>query len=348
MIVIKNVFISRTRLPIPDLSGKSVLERFHAINMTNVNQSLGFFTSGNTYKFDNCNALIELRLRLTNMGGAFPKFTNAALKTMTLRNTRIVGGEHNGSTQYVLPELTFQNAPELATFQITSDKFLKDKPIHPNAFTFTPKLSDIWWQSGRRTNGEIKDLFKQCPVLRIVRLLVNSFTGNCPNFQQQKDFIYYVHLGFNKLSGDIPAFANLSQLYQLRLYNNNFTGIKKFTNLPRLRYCWFHNNQITGKIPDFSECPRLYYLVMYNNQFTTYESGSFKTITQIRYLDVGRNSLTQTSINQIVTDLYDNYLTAPRGSVVINLSGGTNAAPSGPALDLVTILESNGWDIRSN
>ena len=87
---------------------------------------------------------------------------------------------------------------------------------------------------------------------------------------------------------------------------------------------------------------------MYNNQFTTYESGSFKTITQIRYLDVGRNSLTQTSINQIVTDLYDNYLAAPRGSVVINLSGGTNAAPSGPALDLVTILESNGWDIRSN
>ena len=127
-----------------------------------------------------------------------------------------------------------------------------------------------------------------------------------------------------------------------------FTGIKKFTNLPRLRYFWFHNNQITGKIPDFSDCPRLYYLVMYNNQFTTYESGSFKNITQIRYLDVGRNSLTQTSINQIVTDLYDNYLAAPRGSVVINLSGGTNAAPSGPALDLVTILESNGWDIRSN
>ena len=124
--VIKNVFISRTRLPIPDLSGKSVLERFHAINMTNVNQSLGFFTSGNTYKFDNCNALIELRLRLTSMGGAFPKFTNSSLKTLEMRNTRLVGGEHNGSTQYVLPELTFQNTPELVTFQITSDRFLKD------------------------------------------------------------------------------------------------------------------------------------------------------------------------------------------------------------------------------
>ena len=185
-------------------------------------------------------------------------------------------------------------------------------------------------------------------MLRTLRFYLNSFTGNCPNFQQQKDHINYVHLAYNQLSGTIPGFANLSKLYQLRLYNNNFTGIAQFTNLPRLRYFWCHNNQIVGQIPDFSECPILYYLVMYNNQFTTYKSGSFKSITQIRYIDLGRNSLTQTSVNQIISDLYDNYLTAPRGGVVINLVGGSNAAPSGDALDLITILESNGWDIRSN
>ena len=87
---------------------------------------------------------------------------------------------------------------------------------------------------------------------------------------------------------------------------------------------------------------------MYNNQFTTYKSGAFKSITQIRYIDLGRNSLTQTSVNQIISDLYDNYLTAPRRSVTIQLAGGNNAAPSGDSLDLITVLESNGWDIRSN
>ena len=87
---------------------------------------------------------------------------------------------------------------------------------------------------------------------------------------------------------------------------------------------------------------------MYNNQFTTYKSGAFKSITQIRYIDLGRNSLTQTSVNQIISDLYDNYLSAPRGGVVINLADGSNAAPSGAALDLITILETNTWDIRSN
>ncbi len=345
--VISIIDISRTRLPIPNLSGRSSLTQFSGVNISNVGQDLTFFT-GSTYKFDNCNSLTQLFLRLTPVTGAFPIFTNSSLTRIDLRSTRINGGEHNGSTNHVLPELTFQNTPELSVLLVTSPSLLNNVEIHPNAFTFTPKLSTLYWISNRRTNGEIKDLFNQCPVLRDLRLQVNKFTGNCPNFQQQKDYIYYVHLAFNQLSGSIPAFANLSQLYQLRLYNNNFTGIGQFTNLPRLRFFWCHNNQISGQIPDFSECPRLYYLVMYNNQFTTYKSGAFKNITQIRYIDIGRNSLTQTSVNQIISDLYENYNTSPRSNVVINLADGNNAAPSGDALDLITILESNGWDIRSN
>ena len=344
---IQDIDITFTRLPIPDLNGKQSLVRFNGVNITNIGQNLSFF-AGNTYKFDNCNSLTRLELSGTGMTGALPQFNNAVLSFINLNPTNLTGGEHNGSTDFVIPELTFQNTPELALFRVRSGSLLSSKPIHPNAFTFTPKLSDLWWTSGGRTNGEIKDLFNQCPVLRVLRFYSNAFTGNCPNFQQQKDYINYVHLAHNQLSGAIPAFANLSQLYQLRLYNNNFTGIGQFTNLPRLRYFWCHNNQIAGQIPDFSECPILYYLVMYNNQFTTYKSGSFKSITQIRYIDLGRNSLTQTSVNQIISDLYDNYVTAPRGGVVINLVGGSNAAPSGDSLDLITILESNGWDIRSN
>ena len=344
---IARIDISRTRLPIPDLNGKQSLTSFTAVNISNIGQNLSLF-SGNTYKFNNCNSLNLLNLSATTIVGALPQFNNTSLTNINLLSTNLTGGEHNGSTDFVIPELTFQNTSELQSFRVTSGSLLSGKPIHPNAFTFTPKLSDLWWSSGGRTNGEIKDLFNQCPVLRTLRFYSNAFTGFCPNFQQQKDYIYYVHLAFNQLSGDIPAFANLSQLYQLRLYNNNFTGINQFTNLPRLRYFWCHNNQISGQIPDFTECPILYYLVMYNNQFTTYKSGAFKSITQIRYIDLGGNSLTQTSVNQIISDLYDNYLTAPRGGVTIQLSGGSNAAPSGDALDLITILESNNWDIRSN
>ena len=75
---IQNININFTRLPIPDLNGKQSLVRFQGINITNIGQSLTFFT-GNTYKFDNCNALQSIELQGTGMSGALPQFNNAVL-----------------------------------------------------------------------------------------------------------------------------------------------------------------------------------------------------------------------------------------------------------------------------
>ena len=201
----------------------------------------------------------------------------------------------------------------------------------------------IYWITWYRTPGALPNLGGN-PNLRYCRFPYNAFTGNCPSFQGNPS-IYYVELQYNQLSGDIPAFTNLTNLYQLRLWNNGFTGLKTFENCTNLRYFWCHNNQIAGEIPDFSGCPRLYYLVMYNNQFTSYKSGAFKNITQIRYMTLSNNNLTQTSINNILEDLYDNYLASPRGRVTIDLRG--NASPTGGASnEYIQILESKGWDIR--
>jgi len=164
-----------------------------------------------------------------------------------------------------------------------------------------------------------------------------------PNFASNPS-IFYVELGYNSLSGNIPALKNLSNLYYLFLYNNKFTGLSKFTNLPRLRYFYAHNNQISGNIPDFSECPRMYYLILYNNQFTGYTSGSLSALYYLRYMDLSGNSLTQQAINQIIDDLYTNYNSVKRGGVTINLR--SNSAPSGQnTLDKITLLRSKGWSI---
>ena len=123
---IENIDIANTQLPIPDLNGKTSLVTFNAQAVRNIGQSLSFF-SGSTYKFDNCNSLTALRLDSTFVSGAFPQFNNASLNLISMRNTGLTGGEHNGSTQYVLPELTFQNTPELQLFRITSSRLLSGK-----------------------------------------------------------------------------------------------------------------------------------------------------------------------------------------------------------------------------
>ncbi len=343
--VLDYVNIGVTGLVLPTLLSHPTLRLMYAYHR-GAGDSL---FNGTQYKYDNCHNLTHLHLYNSySLTGPFPRFTNAKLVYLDLRYCRMSGGAMNpdGSTDdsFVLPEFTFQNSPNISDFYwFSRGTSSLAKHIHPNALTFLPNLYHIYWITWYRTSGPLPNLGSN-PNLRYCRFPYNAFTGNCPTFQGNPS-IYYVELQYNKLSGDIPAFTNLTNLYQLRLWNNNFTGIKTFENCTNLRYFWCHNNQITGEIPDFSGCPRLYYLVMYNNQFTSYKDGAFKNITQIRYITLYNNNLNQTSINNILEDLYDNYLASPRGGVTIDLRG--NASPTnGGSNEYIQILESKGWDIR--
>ena len=337
--------ISVTGLLLPDLNSHPTIRLVYAYHRGGSDTLF----NGTTYKYDNCHNLQTLHLYNSwSLTGPFPQFNNAKLSYLDLRYCSMSGGAMNPNgttdTTYVLPEFTFQNSPNITDFYwFSRGSSSLASSIHPNALSFLPKLYHIYWITWYRTPGPLPNLGSN-PNLRYCRFPYNAFTGSCPTFQGNP-LIYYVELQYNQLSGDIPAFTNLTNLYQLRLWNNNFTGIKTFENCTNLRYFWCHNNQITGEIPDFSGCPRLYYLVMYNNQFTSYKSGAFKNLTQIRYLTVNSNNLNQTSINNILEDLYDNYLASPRGGVTIDLRG--NASPTGGASnEYIQILESKRWDIR--
>ena len=157
----------------------------------------------------------------------------------------------------------------------------------------------------------------------------------------------------NNFSGIIPAFTNLSNLRYLFLHNNSFTGIGEPSNLSNLWYYYAHNNQIAGEIPDFTTCTNLRYLTLYNNQLSAYKVGSFKSLYRIRYFDLSNNNLNQTTQDNIIFDLYDNWNAIKRGGVTINLRGnknnvGVNETPSDEAKEKALILAQNGWSISVN
>ena len=86
---------------------------------------------------------------------------------------------------------------------------------------------------------------------------------------------------------------------------------------------------------------------MYNNSFTSYESGSFESLSNLKYLDISNNQLSSTALEQIILDLYTNYTDTPRRGVTINIK---NAMASGntleeSTLENITILRSKGWTI---
>jgi Leucine-rich repeat (LRR) protein len=185
-----------------------------------------------------------------------------------------------------------------------------------------------------------------------LNLYYNAFTSGTPNLQSALN-VNYVNLSYNKLSGQIPAYRNLSNLRELYLHNNKYTGLSEFSNLPNLRYFYCHNQftdgapGISGQIPDFSSCPRMYYLIMYNNSFTSYDTGAFASLYQLKYLDISNNNLSAQALEQIVEDLYSNYTTTPRGGVTVNLKNAMQTGASLPetALETIVILRAKGWTV---
>ena len=344
------VNIAATNLPFPVLQGKAKLEEFYG----HYCRTSGGLFLGNTFKFGNCNALKTLYVTHTNLGGQrFPRFTNAALQTINFSFTNITGGLKDGAVtndDFVIHKDTFKDCPSLLDFRVISGSLLT-APIDNAAFTFTPQLATIHYESNGRTTGSIPN-FNSCTNLGSCNLKNNAFTTGTPNFQTSLN-INYVNLSMNKLGGAIPTYKNLSNLTELYLNNNKFTAISKFINLPKLRYFYCHNQfidgspGISGEIPDFSSCPSMYYLVMYNNAFTSYKDGAFKSLYQLRYLDISNNNLSITALENIVEDLYSNYTETPRGGVTINLKNAlqTGLSINDDILDIVTLLRAASWTV---
>ena len=347
---INYVNLAATDLNIPSLAGKIELANFYGHYM----RSSGGLFAGNTYKFSNCVALSTLYLYATNLGGnQFPRFNNPNMTYIELRRTNITGGYKDGTTvdnTHVINENTFKDCVNLIRFYVDSSNLLT-APIANSAFSYTPALQNIIYKSHGRTTGAIPN-FNGCSNLRYLNLHNNAFSSGTPNLQSALN-INYVNLSYNKLTGQIPAFKNLSNLDQLYLHNNKYTGLSEFTNLPKLRYFYCHNqftdgaSGISGEIPDFSSCPRMYYLTLYNNAFTSYKTGSFASLYQLKYLDLSNNSLSAQALEQAVEDLYSNYTTTPRGGVTVNLKNSmiTGASLPETTLDTIILLRASGWTV---
>jgi len=344
------VNLAATNLNIPSFAGKIELANFYGHYM----RSSGGLFAGNTYKFSNCVALNTLYLYSTNLGGnQFPRFNNPNIKYIELRRTNITGGYKDGTTvdnTHVINENTFKDCVNLERFYVDSANLLT-APIANSAFAYTPALQNIIYKSHGRTTGAIPN-FNGCSNLRYFNLHNNAFSSGTPNLQSALN-VYYVNLSYNKLTGQIPAFKNLSELDQLYLHNNKYTGLSEFTNLPKLRYFYCHNQftdgapGISGEIPNFSSCPRMYYLTLYNNAFTSYKTGSFASLYQLKYLDLSNNSLSAQALEQAVEDLYTNYTTTPRGGVTVNLKNSmiTGASLPETTLDTIILLRASGWTV---
>ena len=349
--VIEDVRITFTNLPIPNLIGKPLLKRFEANHCRNAGQLVYNSESGTTatpvevYKLNDCVNLTQIYISnssnlSTGTGGSpngglhgpFPKtFRNPNLEILRLEAVRLQGGlvtddgNKNSNTfnpdNDVIPNTLFEgNGTKLRDFRLNSGFFHIGK-VGTNVFTHTPNLEVLRIRSNKRLTGILPNI-GACGKLRYLDFYNNAFTGNAYSLSSNES-LTHVYLNVNQLSGTIPDYSNLPRLSRLRLNQNNFTGLSKFT-LPRLIEFKAHINDITGTIPTFADCPRLRFITLFNNEFTGYTAGGIAQNYQLRLFDVSQCKLGQNALNTIIDDLYENYQTSGSSrSVTLNIQNQT-------------------------
>jgi len=110
------------------------------------------------------------------------------------------------------------------------------------------------------------------------------------------------------------------------------------------------NSDLFWGIPDISRCLNIDEVSMNTNDLDSYYSGTFANLTLLTNLDLSANKFQETYINTILVDLLVNQRQRKQNTpvCVVDLSGGTNAAPTGAGLAAKAALIAAGWTVTTN
>jgi Leucine-rich repeat (LRR) protein len=132
---------------------------------------------------------------------------------------------------------------------------------------------------------------------------------------------------------------------ELRLDDSNFSaGIPDISDLENLRIIDLDQCNISGSI-DLSNLSSLVRIdVSGNTALTEVIISSSQPLGDDEDVNFSNCALTETTVNNILVALANNAINDSR----VNLSGGTNAVPTGAGLTAITTLEGKGWEVNVN
>ncbi|XP_010023612.2 receptor-like kinase TMK4 [Eucalyptus grandis] len=203
--------------------------------------------------------LQSLSLQSNSLSGAVPSFAGlASLQSIYLDTnnfTSITSGAFQGLTS--LQTLSLSDNLDLPSWQI---------PAELNASTSLTVL----YADNTNITGTIPDFLGTLPSLTSLRLSYNNLTGPLPSsFGTSSIQNLWINNQAVGLSGGISVLAGMTQLTQV----------------------WLQNNQFTGPIPDLSQCTNLFDLQLRDNQFTGVVPASLWALPGLKNVSLDNNKL---------------------------------------------------------
>lgn len=232
---------------------------------------------------DASNRVTSIYLASQSLSGTLPSSLSSLshLQTLTLQRNFLSGPipslsnltslqqlylDSNNFTS--LPSAAFSGLTNLQTLSMSDNPSLAPWTI-PADLTQSTSLG-TFYASNANIFGSIPDFFDSFPNLQSLRLSYNNLTGPLPSSFSGSEIIdLLLNNQLQGLSGSIDLLSGMTQLYQV----------------------WLHGNSFTGPVPDLSNCTNLFDLQLRDNQFTGVLPASLMALPKLANIALQNNVL---------------------------------------------------------
>ncbi|XP_019179976.1 PREDICTED: receptor-like kinase TMK4 [Ipomoea nil] len=190
------------------------------------------------------------------------------------------------------PLPSFANMSSLEELYLDSNEFSSIPPDFllglPNLRIFS--ISD----NGELSPWQISSYLAESTSLGSFFASNASITGVIPNFFDSFPNLQNLRLSYNNLTGSLPGSFGSSEIQNLWL-NNQQQGlsgtIDVLSSMTQLSQVWLHANAFTGPIPDLSKCVNLFDLQLRDNQLTGVVPVSITGLPKLVNITLQNNNL---------------------------------------------------------
>ncbi|XP_037487921.1 phytosulfokine receptor 1-like [Triticum dicoccoides] len=230
--------------------------------------------------------LRALDLSANALSGAFPSGGGGASGFTAIEVVNVSFNEFAG------PHPAFPGAANLTVLDISGNRF--SGSINTTALCGAAQNLTVLRFSGNAFSGDVPAGFGRCEALSELSLDGNGLAGSLPGDLYTMPELQRLSLQDNNLSGDLDNLGNLSQLVQIDLSYNKFTGFipDVFGRLRKLESLNLATNGFNGTLPgSLSSCPALTVVSVRNNSLSGEITLNFSRLPRLNTFDAGSNRL---------------------------------------------------------
>ncbi|KAL1826759.1 hypothetical protein ACET3Z_005171 [Daucus carota] len=218
-----------------------------------------------------------------SLSGSLPSQLSSLsqLKTLALQNNNLSG-----------------SLPSLANLSSLEQVFLGDNAfssIPPDFFVGLSSLQSFSIsENNKLSSWVLPDSLKDCVSLVNLSASNASIVGSIPDFFDSFPSLQNLRLSYNNLSGPLPKSFGGSEIQNLWL-NNQLMGlsgtIDVLSNMSQLSQVWLQENRFTGQLPDLTKCDSLFDLQLRDNQLSGLVPHSLTQLPNLVNISLQNNKL---------------------------------------------------------